>query len=73
MDVTQRLGVQVYESAYRFLQAVRRRGTDRGDVPGWVMVTLMSAILVIAILVPFRSEIVPAINNAIDKVISQGD
>lgn len=45
---------------------------ERGDVPGWVMVTLMSAILVVAILVPFRSQVIPAIQNAIDSVISVG-
>jgi hypothetical protein len=45
---------------------------DRGDVPGWVMVTLMSAILVVAILVPFRSQVLPAIQNAIDSVINLG-
>ncbi len=45
---------------------------ERGDVPGWVMVTLMSAILVVAILVPFRSQVIPAIQNAIDSVINVG-
>lgn len=58
---------------YQLLAGVRSRGRDRGDVPGWVMVTLMSAILVVAILVPFRAQVVPAINNAIDKVINQGN
>ena len=32
-----------------------RRRDDRGDVPGWVMVTLMTAI-VVAALTPFVSE-----------------
>jgi hypothetical protein len=32
-----------------------RRRDDRGDVPGWVMVTLMTAI-VIAALTPFVSQ-----------------
>jgi len=45
---------------------------ERGDVPGWVMVTLMSAILVVAILVPFRNQVLPAIKNAIDSVTSAG-
>lgn len=35
--------------------AVGRRRDDRGDVPGWVMVTLMTAI-VIAGLTPFVGE-----------------
>jgi hypothetical protein len=52
----------------------RARGEDneRGDVPGWVMVTLMSAILVVAILVPFRRTVLPAIQGAIDSVIDLG-
>lgn len=41
---------------------------DRGDVPGWVMVTVMSAILVVAILAVFEPEIKNAISNAIDSV-----
>ena len=50
------------------LDRARRSGSERGDVPGWVMVTLMSAILVVAILVPFRDKVVPAIQHAIDSV-----
>jgi len=50
----------------------RMRGADadgdRGDVPGWVMVTVMSAILVVAILGVFEPEIKDAITNAIDSV-----
>ena len=55
-----------------FAGRTRRNGGDRGDVPGWVMVTLMSAILVVAILVPFRRQVLPAIQGAIDSVINLG-
>lgn len=41
---------------------------DRGDVPGWVMVTVMSAILVVAIIGVFEPQIKDAITNAIDSV-----
>ncbi len=41
---------------------------ERGDVPGWVMVVVMTAALVIAILIPFREAIVEAVQNAIDSV-----
>jgi hypothetical protein len=41
---------------------------ERGDVPGWVMVTVMSAILVVAILAVFEPQIKDAISNAIDSV-----
>ncbi len=52
---------------------LRSRRTDepeRGDVPGWVMVTVMTAILVVAILSVFEPQIKNAISNAIDSVSS---
>jgi hypothetical protein len=45
-----------------------RREPDRGDVPGWVMVTVMSAALVAALLVPFREAIVSAVQGALANV-----
>jgi hypothetical protein len=45
-----------------------RDGRDRGDVPGWVMVTVMSAILVVAILGVFEPQIKSAVTSAIDSV-----
>ena len=52
----------------------RVRGADpeRGDVPGWVMITVMTAALVLAILVPFRAAIVEAVQNALSSVTSAG-
>jgi hypothetical protein len=52
----------------------RLRGEDpeRGDVPGWVMITVMTAALVLAILVPFRAAIVTAVQNALSSVTSAG-
>lgn len=41
---------------------------DRGDVPGWVMITVMTAALVVAILVPFRTAIIAAIAKAMSDV-----
>jgi len=54
--------------------AERVRGDDpeRGDVPGWVMITVMTAALVLAILVPFRAAIVSAVTNAMSSVTSGG-
>ena len=64
--------------AYAYLLAAlaalaARLGEDdpeRGDVPGWVMITVMTAALVLAILVPFRTAIVDAVQNALDSVTS---
>ena len=66
--------------AYAYLTAAlaalteRVRGDDaeRGDVPGWVMITVMTAALVLAILVPFRTAIVDAVQNALTSVTSGG-
>jgi hypothetical protein len=43
---------------------------ERGDVPGWVMITVMTAALVLAILIPFRTAIVDAVDNALTSVTS---
>lgn len=40
-------------------------------MPGWVMITVMTAALVLAILIPFREAIVTAIQNALNSVTSQ--
>ena len=54
--------------------AARVRGEDpeRGDVPGWVMITVMTAALVLAILIPFRTAIVDAVTQALTSVTTGG-
>ena len=54
--------------------AARVRGDDpeRGDVPGWVMITVMTAALVLAILIPFREAVVAAVTNALASVTTGG-
>ncbi|MBM7807664.1 hypothetical protein JOD57_003501 [Geodermatophilus bullaregiensis] len=54
--------------------AARLRSSDpeRGDVPGWVMITVMTAALVLAILIPFREAIVAAVTNALASVTTGG-
>ncbi len=47
---------------------VESSGADRGDIPGWVLVTLMSAVLAVAIIAGFRGPIVSALNRALDSV-----
>jgi hypothetical protein len=51
---------------------LREDDPERGDVPGWVMITVMTAALVLAILVPFREAIVAAVENALTSVTSGG-
>lgn len=50
------------------MSRVRASAGDRGDVPGWVMVTVMTAILVVAILAVFEPQIKSAISSALDSV-----
>lgn len=47
---------------------VRGEDPERGDVPGWVMVTVMTAGLVVAIFAVFKGRITGAISDAIDSV-----
>jgi Na+/H+ antiporter NhaD/arsenite permease-like protein len=50
---------------------LRGAEADRGDVPGWVMITVMSAGLVVVIFGVFKSKITDAISHAIDSVTGQ--
>jgi hypothetical protein len=61
-------GAVVSQAWYRLVARIWRSGSERGDVPGWVMVTVMSAILVVAILGVFEPQIKSAISSALDAV-----
>lgn len=50
------------------LNRLRGRDAERGDVPGWVMVTVMTAGLVVIIFGVFRDKITDAVSDAIDSV-----
>ncbi|UPO78843.1 hypothetical protein [Arthrobacter sp. Helios] len=54
----------------RLLVALLPDKTDRerGDVPGWVMITLMSAVLVAAILAVAQVQLLELFQSAIDQV-----
>ncbi|MFC9935769.1 hypothetical protein [Glutamicibacter sp. NPDC127525] len=45
---------------------------SRGDVPGWVMITLMSALLVAALLAIAGPRLQDLFNQAIDRVSGLG-
>ncbi len=45
---------------------------DRGDVPGWVMITVMTAIVTIALLAVFREQVINAVQNAFQSVTGAG-
>ncbi|AXR73190.1 MULTISPECIES: hypothetical protein [Auritidibacter] len=49
--------------------SLQRLGRDeRGDVPGWVMITLMSAVLVAGLLALAGPALADLFNQAIDQV-----
>jgi hypothetical protein len=58
--------MKVFAYLVAWLTAIR--DDDRGDVPGWVMVTVMTAILVVAILGIFEPQIKTALSGIIDSV-----
>lgn len=49
-----------------------RDSNERGDVPGWVMITMMTAIVVIVLLGVFQDAVVTAVKNAFDSISGQG-
>jgi hypothetical protein len=63
-----RIAGQVQGVATRAVARAVRRG-DRGDVPGWVLVTLMTAGLVLALWGVARDRLADVFNNAIDGVL----
>ncbi len=65
-------GMLVWRSGAAGAAATRRRRTprpgERGDVPGWVMITLMSAVLVAALLALAGPALEGLFNQAMQKV-----
>ncbi len=41
---------------------------DRGDVPGWVMITVMTAGLVVVITAVAQDQLASMVSNALNKV-----
>ena len=69
LEGTLRSGRLCRQLVRRFRQVIGNR--ERGDVPGWVMIAVMTAALVVAILVPFRNTIIPAMTGAIQDMFGQ--
>lgn len=51
------------------LRTAHDEAPDRGDVPGWVMVTLMTAGLVVALWAVAGPRLIALFNTAIDRVL----
>lgn len=54
------------------LTPAEREDRDRGDVPGWVMITVMTAIVVLALITVFREQVINAVQNAFQSVTGAG-
>lgn len=51
-----------------WIRATTVRRDDRGDVPGWVMITVMTAALVVALLAFARPQLMNMLDAAFDQV-----
>ncbi len=68
------LGHAVLIASMTFVLALteRVRREERGDVPGWVMITLMSAVLVAALLAIAGPRLSELFEQAINRVSGLG-
>ncbi|HAY43955.1 hypothetical protein [Glutamicibacter sp. BW77] len=65
--------LSLLEAGHRIWQQLTTKLRDeRGDVPGWVMITLMSALLVAALLAIAGPRLQDLFNQAIDRVSGLG-
>ncbi|NAZ87374.1 hypothetical protein [Kineococcus indalonis] len=55
----------------RRARALARTGGDRGDVPGWVLVTLMTAGLVVALWAVAGPRLQQVFTQSMDAVVGQ--
>jgi hypothetical protein len=67
-----RLHLGLQRSAAGLLRQSLAKG-DRGDVPGWVLVTLMTAGLVFALWSVARERLTQVFNDAITHVVGAGN
>lgn len=57
---------QLFVGVRLLLQRVVRADTDRGDVPGWVLITLMTVGIVMALWVVAEPKLSTLLSNALD-------
>lgn len=62
------VGRPLSEAALRAWVRVAGRGRDRGDVPGWVLVTIMTAGLVTALWLVADDKLKQLFSDALDGV-----
>ncbi|HET7821120.1 MAG TPA: hypothetical protein VFL10_06305 [Ornithinibacter sp.] len=67
MSIIHTLSARLQLVAARRLDAVARRA-ERGDVPGWVLITLMTAGLVTALWVVAKGQLIDMFQSALASV-----
>jgi hypothetical protein len=67
MSIIHTLSARLHLLARRRLVAAARRG-ERGDVPGWVLITLMTAGLVTALWVVAKGQLIDMFQSALSSV-----
>ena len=58
----------LYEMPNRLLRRLSQDDPERGDVPGWVLVTVMTAALVVALMAVAGPKLTSAFTRAISSV-----
>lgn len=59
---------------YGMVDRCRRRGNqakrrgERGDIPGWVMITVMTIVIASALMAAFQDRVVDFLNQALDQM-----
>ncbi|GIL35596.1 hypothetical protein LG324_08300 [Phycicoccus jejuensis] len=64
---TTHLAARLHGVAFRVLNRAERRA-ERGDVPGWVLITLMTAGLVTVLWAVAREQLVSLFRSALSSV-----
>ncbi|MDF3046579.1 MAG: hypothetical protein K0R30_2807 [Ornithinibacter sp.] len=67
MSLRHTFAAHAYVAAHR-LREVGGRRAERGDVPGWVLITLMTAGLVTALWVVAKEQLVSMFQSALSSV-----
>ena len=67
MSINHTLSARLQVTAHRLLSRAARRA-ERGDVPGWVLITLMTAGIVTALWVVAKEQLVDMFQSALASV-----
>ena len=67
MNLRHTVAAHAHVAAHRLREAGARRA-ERGDVPGWVLITLMTAGLVTALWVVAKEQLVSMFQSALSSV-----